>query len=98
VSIRRSGNSFDGTSDDARRLVTAWSPPRLAPGAQTLVTLALPGAELGDLVIAGYSDDLRGLQLTAYVEGKNRVTLVLRNGTADPATLPPGRVKVQLLK
>jgi parallel beta-helix repeat protein len=96
--IRRSGNVFDGVRDEARRLVAAWSPPRLSPGAQALVTLAMPGADLGDLVVAGFSQDLRGLQLTAYVGAKNSVTLVLRNGTADPTTLPPGRVKVQLLK
>jgi hypothetical protein len=98
--IRRSGNSFDAARDEstARRLVAAWSPPRLAPGTQTIATLALPGAELGDLVVAGFSHDLRGLQLTAYVSAKNSITVVLRNGTADTATLPPGRVKIQLLR
>ena len=99
--VRRSGNSFDGTRDEstaARRLVAAWSPPRLAPGAQTMAILALPGAELGDPVIAGFSHDLRGLQLTAYVSAKNSVTVVLRNGTEDTATLPPGRMKIHLLK
>ena len=96
--IRRSGNVFDGVRDDVRRLIAPWSPPRLAPGGQALVTLALPGADLGDLVIAGFSHDLRGLQLTAYVGARNSVTVVLRNGTADPTALPPGRVKVQLLK
>jgi hypothetical protein len=98
--IRRSGNSFDAARDEsiARRLVAAWSPPRLAPGTQTIATLALPGAELGDPVVAGFSHDLRGLQLTAYVSARNSITVVLRNGTADTATLPPGRVKIHLLK
>ena len=99
--VRRSGNSFDGTRDEstaARRLVAAWSPPRLAPGAQTMAILALPGAELGDPVVAGFSHDLQGLQLTAYVSAKNSVTVVLRNGTEDTATLPPGRMKIHLLK
>src|SRR5258705_2997030 len=79
--------------DDSRRLIATWSPPRLAPGAQTLVTLTLPGADLGDPVVAGFSHDLRGQQLTAYVGAKNSVTVVLRNGTAAPTTLPPGRVE-----
>jgi len=96
--IRRTGNSFDGARDDTRRLDAAWSPPRLASGAQTLVTLPLPGADLGDSVVAGFSHDLRGLQLTAYVGSRNSVTLVLRNGTADAVALGSGRVKVQLLK
>jgi parallel beta-helix repeat protein len=96
--IRRSSNVFDGIRDDARRLIAAWSPPRLAPGAQTLVTLTLSGADLGDLVVSAFSHDLRGLQLTAYVGAKNSVTVVLRNGTAAPTTLPPGHVKVQLIK
>jgi len=96
--IRRSGNVFDGVADEARPLVAPWSPPRLVPGAQTLVTLTAPGADLGDLVVAGFSHDLRGLQLTAYVASKNSVTIVLRNGTTAPTTLPPGRVKVHLLK
>jgi hypothetical protein len=38
------------------------------------------------------------LQLTAYVSAKNSVTVVLRNGTEDTATLPPGRMKIHLLK
>jgi hypothetical protein len=96
--IRRSGNVFDGVADEARPLVAPWSPPRLVPGAQTLVTLTAPGADLGDLVVAGFSHDLRGLQLTAYVASKNSVTIVLRNGSTAPTTLPPGRVKVHLLK
>jgi len=96
--VRRTGNSFDGARGELRRLDEPWSPPRLMPGAQTLVTLRMPGAQPGDLVVAGFSTDLRGLQLTGYVGTGNRVTLVLRNGTADPVALSPGRVKVQLLK
>jgi hypothetical protein len=84
---RRRGSSRRG-------LVT----PRLAPGAQTIVTQRMAGAEPGDLVVAGFSNDLRGLQLTADVGAKNSVTLVLRNGTADPVALAPGRVKVHLLR
>ena len=50
------------------------------------------------MVGAGFSQDLRGLQLTAYVGARNSVTLVLRNGTTDAVALGAGRVKVQLLK
>jgi len=80
------------------RLVTAWSPPPLAAGTQTMTTLALPGAEPGDLVIASFSRDLRGLQLSAYVPARDTVAILLRNGTAGMADLGAGRVKVQLLK
>jgi hypothetical protein len=62
------------------------------------VTLRMPGAQLGDLAVAGFSNDLHRLQLTAYVGASNSVTLVLRNGTSDPVALSPGRVKVQLVK
>lgn len=70
---------------------------RLAPGAQTLVTLRMSGAQLGDVAVAAFSNDPHGLQLTAYV-ASNSVTLGLRNGTADAVALSPGRLKVQLLK
>ena len=94
-------NAFDSTHDGVpspQRLVAAWSPPTLAAGTQTVITLALAGAELGDLVLASFSRDLHGLQLSAYVAARNTVAIVLRNGTADTADLGPGRVKVQLLK
>jgi hypothetical protein len=97
----RFDKAFDSTRDwvsPSRRLVTTWSPPRLAAGTQTVTTMALPGAEPGDLVLASFSHDLRGLQLSAYVPARNTVAIVLRNGTADEADVGPGRVKVQLMK
>jgi len=99
--IRRSGNTFDVAHEGAaavRRLATAWSPPSLTAAAQTMVTLGMPGAELGDPVVVSFSQDLRGLQMTAYVGARNRVTVVLRNGTASAVALPAGRLVLQLLK
>jgi len=63
-----------------------------------VTTIALPGAEPGDLVLASFSRDLRGLQMSAYVPARNTVAIVLRNGTADEADVGPGRVNVQLMK
>jgi hypothetical protein len=99
--IRRSGNTFDAAPEGTapvRRLVSSWSPPSLTAAAQTMVTLGMAGAELGDPVVVSFSQDLRGLQMTAYVGARNRVTVVLRNGTAGAVALPPGRLVLQLLK
>jgi hypothetical protein len=63
-----------------------------------MVTLGMAGAELGDPVVVSFSQDLRGLQMTAYVGARNRVTVVLRNGTAGAVALPAGRLVLQLLK
>jgi parallel beta-helix repeat protein len=99
--VRRSGNTFDvgpEATAPVRRLATSWSPPSLTAAAQTMVTLGMPGAELGDPVVVSFSQDLRGLQMTAYVGARNRVTVVLRNGTASAIALAPGRLVLQLLK
>jgi hypothetical protein len=99
--LRRSGNTFDLPAEataPVRRLAISWSPPSLIAAAQTMVTLSMPGAELGDPVVVSFSQDLRGLQMTGYVGARSRVTVVLRNGTPGAVALPPGRLVLQLLK
>jgi len=67
-----------------------WDPPRLDPGAQTTTTVSVSGASVGDTVSAGFSQDLRAMQLTAYVSNSGTVTVVLRNGTDATIDLASG--------
>ena len=70
-----------------------WDPPRLDPGAQTTTTVSVSGAVVGDTVSVGFSQDLRAMQLTAYVSSGGTVTVVLRNGTDAAVDLAGGLLR-----
>ncbi len=70
-----------------------WNPPTVAAGAQTTTTVAVIGAAIGDTVTVGFSQDLQGTQLTAYVSAPGVVTVVLRNGTAGAIDLASGTLR-----
>lgn len=75
-----------------------WDPASVASGAQTTTTVTVTGAAVGDLVAAGFSLDLQGMQLTGYVSAGNTVTVVLRNGTAVPLDLGSGTLRARCFK
>lgn len=72
----------------------AWNPTSIASGAQTSTTVAAIGAVVGDAVEAGFSNDLQGLVLTAYVSAANTVTAVLANLTGGAVDLGSGTLTV----
>jgi hypothetical protein len=76
-----------------------FDPPNLAPGASTSTTITIRGAAVGDATACGFSSVKSGnWQMSAYVGAANTVTFVLTNQTGGAADLPPGTVKVQILK
>ena len=56
-------------------------------GAETEVTVAVPGAVLGDIVIVGVDADTAGASLTADVTAADVVTVTLANATSGTVTI-----------
>jgi hypothetical protein len=92
------GRRFLTTDDNLIPLAyqRVWNPPSLAAGDQTTATSTVAGAEVGDMVLISFSQDLQGMQLTAYVSATDTVVTVLRNGTAGTIDLGGGLMKFKL--
>ncbi len=72
-------------------------PPNIAAGAHLVTgTLAVPGAQFGDVVVASWDADLQGMQLTAYVSAAGFCQAVVRNGTAGAINLAPGTIRINV--
>lgn len=65
--------------------------PSIADGAYNGANISVPGAELGDFVVASAGVDLQGITLTTYVSAQDQVTFQLHNesgGAVDLANTP----------
>jgi hypothetical protein len=61
---------------------SVWDPGRIAAGGgATSPDIALPGANLGDFVLASAPYDIRGLVVSCYVSAKNVARVRIQNGT-----------------
>lgn len=69
-----------------------WDPPNVLNGAQTIVTIAVPGVKVAgyNTVTVGFNADLQGMRLTGYVSADDVVTAVLRNDTGGAINLASG--------
>lgn len=59
--------------------------------------ITVPGAALGDVVLAAFSLDLQGMQLSAYVSAPNTVEVLFLNFTGGAINLASGQLKVGIL-
>lgn len=75
-----------------------WNPASVGSLAVITTTVTVPGAALGDLVLASFSLDLAGLILSYNVSSTNTVTITLFNPTAAAIDLASGTVKVLVFK
>jgi len=72
-----------------------FDPPSLADGAAASTTMTVSGAALGDYVDSvSFSQDLQGVQLTAWVSAVNTVTVRFRNESGGAIDLPSGTARV----
>ena len=71
-----------------------WDPGAIAVGGQATIAVPVIGASVGDKVDAGFSADLQGLILTAYVSAPGTVTALLANLTGTGVDLPSGVLSV----
>lgn len=63
-----------------------------AAGAETSATVSVPGAAVGDAVIASLVEDTESGSLTAQVNAADLVEFILANATASTITIPSGSV------
>ena len=74
-------------------------PANLAAGAeQTLATITVTGASLGDYVTISAPYDLQGCMITGYVSAADTVTIRQRNGTAGAIDLASGTWRARVVK
>ena len=84
---------------EGQKSVTAtWDPASIANGATEDVDVTYAGATLGDYVLASFSLDVAGLELSAQVTATNTVTATLANSTGAAVNLASGTLKVLVLK
>ena len=84
-------NTLSGTA--------TYNPPSLAAGARdTVQTMTVTGAALGDVVTASFSLSLQGVSLIAYVSAADTVSYFFENRTAGTVDLASGTVKVFVSK
>jgi hypothetical protein len=74
-------------------------PASLAAGASgSPSTFSVPGARLGDFVVASFSLPTTGLQILASVSANDTVAVAFVNPTAGIIDLAPGVVNVRVFK
>jgi hypothetical protein len=73
-----------------------WDPGSVASGAQITTTVTITGAVVGDPVMVGFSQDLQGMVLTAYISSSSTATVVLRNNMGSAIDLASGTLRVSV--
>ena len=73
-------------------------PPSVGNTDSTTVVVSVPGAELGDIAVAGFTEDILGMQLTAYVSAPDTVTCAFYNTTGGFQDPGAGTLKVRVIK
>ena len=77
----------------------AWNPDSMAAAGSTSTSLSVPGASVGDLVIASLSTILTDtVMISAHVSADDTVLVVLYNPTASPINLGSGTLRVAVFK
>lgn len=77
---------------------SAQNPPSIASLGNWSSNVAVPGAALGDFVVASFSNSLQGMMLSGYVSALDLVTVVLFNPTAAAINLASGTFNVAARK
>ena len=76
----------------------SWNPPSIAAGGSAAVGITVPGASMGDYVVASFDRDLQGLTLTGYVKDTNTVVVVLSNNTGAAIDVAAGNIRARAIK
>lgn len=76
-----------------------WNPASIAAGSYEALDVAVPGAAIGDVVMASHAAMLTdSLQLTAHVSEADVVHAVLFNPTASPINIASGDLSLLVFK
>lgn len=80
-------------------VATTVNPADLADGAgETIATVTVTGAALGDFVAASFSLDLQGITMTPYVSSANTVSVRFQNETGGAINLASGTLRVKVVR
>lgn len=85
-------------SNKDRSATATYDPPSLAAGARdSIQTMTLAGATLGDTVAMSFTQNLVGVSLVGYVSSANTISYYFQNGTAATVDLASGTVKAKIV-
>ena len=76
----------------------AWDPGSIAKNDTEVKVVSVPGAALGDFVLASFSLDILDLTMSAHVTAVDLVDVVLHNGSAGAVDLGAGTVNVVVIR
>jgi hypothetical protein len=76
-----------------------WDPPSIANNASASFAFGLPGAQVGDTVLVGFSPAVPGgVLVTGVANPSGMVTVSLLNTTGAPLDLPSSNVRAEVWK
>lgn len=75
-----------------------WNPPSIANGASAATTISVPGAAVGDMVMASFSVPLGGLLMGAQISAANTAEVRLVNASGGAVDLASGTVSLTVSK
>ena len=84
--------------DDHLYASGTWNPAEIADGDSTSNSVTVPGAVIGDHVIATHNWYDQFLTMNAHVSAANTVLCILTNNTGAPVNLSEGTVYVRVLR
>jgi hypothetical protein len=87
VQINDQPQQFRGVFNGVIEMEAVWDPASVGSNGQVEESVAVPGAELGDIVLISADLDLQELLLNGYVKAANVVDVVLHNTTAGAVDL-----------
>jgi hypothetical protein len=78
---------------------SSWDPPSIANNASASFAFGLPGAQVGDTVLVGFSPAVPGgVLVTGVANPSGMVTVSLLNTTGAPLDLPSSTVRAEVWK
>lgn len=98
VSVRpKARRQFQSLFDGVICVKATLDPASLADGVGETDTVAVPGALLGDFVLASLGVDVAGITVTAYVSAANVVSYRIQNESGGVLDLASNTIKILVL-
>lgn len=89
---------FQAVFDGVICVKATLDPASLADGVGETDTVAVPGAKLGDFVLASLGVDAAGITVTAYVSATDVVSYRIQNESGGVLDLASNTIKVLVLR
>lgn len=97
TSIQRGAEQFQGVFSDLWQVKATLDGGAIADGAGETNTVAVPGVEVGDMVLGiSYGADAVDMTITGYVQAANAVELRIQNESGSSFS-DPAAVTVKML-